>query len=46
MRQKIKPYLLGQITQTLLTSTGRVAVTSGDFVFLIKSWQGWLIWPE
>ena len=36
-------YLLGRITQTLLTSTGRVAVTSGDFSFLVKSWQGWLV---
>ncbi len=36
-------YLLGRITQTLLTGTGRVAVTSGDFLFLFKTWQGWLI---
>ena len=36
-------YVLGRITQTLLTSTGRVAVTSGDFSFLFKTWQGWTI---
>lgn len=36
-------YLLGRITQTLLKSTGRVAVTSGDFLFLFKTWQGYLI---
>ena len=36
-------YLLGRITQTLLTSTGRVAITSGDFMFLFKTWQGYLI---
>ena len=36
-------YLLGRITQTLLTSTGRVAITSGDFMFLLKTWQGYLI---
>ena len=36
-------FLLGRITQALLTSTGRVAVTSGDFSFLFKTWQGWLI---
>ena len=35
--------MLGRITQTLLRSTGRVAVTSGDFVFLFKTWQGYLI---
>ena len=36
-------YLLGRITQALLKSTGRVAVTSGDFLFLFKTWQGYLI---
>lgn len=36
-------FLLGRITQALLKSTGRVAVTSGDFMFLFKSWQGYLI---
>jgi len=36
-------FLLGLITQELLTSTGRVAVTSGDFGFLFKTWQGYLI---
>lgn len=33
-------FVLGGISQTLLRSTGRVAVTSGDFKFLISSWQG------
>lgn len=36
-------FLLGRITQALLKSTGRVAVTSGDFMFLFKTWQGYLI---
>ena len=36
-------FLFGRITQELLKSTGRVAVTSGDFVFLFKTWQGYLI---
>ena len=36
-------YLFGRITQTLLKSTGRVAVTSGDFLFLFKTWQGYTI---
>ncbi len=36
-------YLLGWITQILLRSTGRVAITSGDFTFLFKTWQGYLI---
>ena len=36
-------YLFGRITQTLLKSTGRVAVTSGDFMFLFKTWQGYAI---
>ena len=36
-------YFLGRITQTLLKSTGRVAITSGDFMFLFKTWQGYLI---
>ncbi|MBQ3323065.1 MAG: glycerophosphoryl diester phosphodiesterase membrane domain-containing protein [Firmicutes bacterium] len=36
-------YLLGRITQALLVSTGRVAITSGDFGFLFKTWQGYLI---
>ena len=36
-------YLLGRITQVLLKSTGRVAITSGDFTFLFKTWQGYLI---
>ncbi len=36
-------FLLGSVTQALLASTGRVAVTSGDFTFLLGSWQGILI---
>ena len=35
--------LLGGITHALLESSGRVAVTSGDFKFLVTSWQGILI---
>ena len=36
-------YLLGQISQALLESSGRVAVTSGDYQFLFGTWQGLLI---
>jgi glycerophosphoryl diester phosphodiesterase len=32
--------LLGKIFQALLRSSGRVAVTSGDFKFLFTTWQG------
>ena len=32
--------LLGKVFQALLKSSGRVAVTSGDFKFLFTSWQG------
>ena len=35
--------VLQGIFRLLLKSTGRVALTSGDFVFLFKSWQGPLI---
>lgn len=27
----------------LLSSTGRVAITSSDFLFLFQTWQGWMI---
>ena len=36
-------YGLGLLFKLLLKSTGRVAVTSGDFTFLFTSWQGILI---
>lgn len=36
-------FMLGSVTQALLASTGRVAVTSGDFTFLLSTWQGILI---
>lgn len=36
-------FLLGSLSQLLLASTGRVAVTSGDFTFLLGSWQGILL---
>ena len=36
-------YILGLLFRQLLKSTGRVAVTSGDFTFLFTSWQGILI---
>ena len=36
-------YLLGRITLALLESTGRVAITSGDFMFLFTTWQGYVI---
>ena len=36
-------FLLGRLFQVLLVSTGRVAVTSGDFKFIFTSWQGILI---
>ena len=36
-------FLLGRIFQFLLRSSGRVAVTSGDFLFLLGTWQGILI---
>ena len=33
-------FLLGRIFQALLRSSGRVAVTSGDWKFLFTTWQG------
>lgn len=33
-------FLLGRIFQALLKSSGRVAVTSGDWQFLFTTWQG------
>ena len=33
-------FLLGRLFRVVLNSTGRVAVTSGDFMFLFTSWQG------
>ena len=36
-------FLMGRLFRLLLNSTGRVAVSSGDLLFLIGSWQGILI---
>ena len=36
-------FLLGRLFQVLLKSSGRVALTSGDFKFLFGTWQGILI---
>ena len=36
-------FLMGRLYRLLLHSTGRVAVSSGDILFLITSWQGLLI---
>ena len=36
-------FLLGRMFQILLKSSGRVAVTSGDWMFLFTTWQGILI---
>lgn len=36
-------YVLGRLFRILLNSTGRVAVSSGDFTFLFSTWQGILI---
>ena len=33
-------FLLGRLFRVLLNSTGRVAVTSGDFAFIFTTWQG------
>lgn len=33
-------FLLGRLFRILLNSTGRVAVTSGDYLFLFGTWQG------
>ncbi|MBO5496499.1 MAG: glycerophosphoryl diester phosphodiesterase membrane domain-containing protein [Oscillospiraceae bacterium] len=35
--------LMGRVFRLLLNSTGRVAVSTGDFVFLFTRWQGILI---
>ena len=34
---------LKKLGMLLIYSTGRVAVTSGDYRFLFRTWQGWLI---
>ena len=36
-------FLLGRIFQALLKSSGRVAITSGDWKFLFTTWQGLFI---
>ena len=36
-------FLMGRVFRLLLNSTGRVAVSTGDFVFLFTRWQGLLI---
>ena len=36
-------FILGRLFQVLLRSSDRVAVTSGDFMFLFTTWQGILI---
>ena len=36
-------YILKQAAMLLLESTGRVAISSGDFGFLFKTWQGPLL---
>ncbi len=36
-------FLMGRVFRLLLNSTGRVAVSSGDFFFLFTNWQGILI---
>ncbi|MBP3891673.1 MAG: glycerophosphoryl diester phosphodiesterase membrane domain-containing protein [Solobacterium sp.] len=36
-------YILGRLFRILLNSTGRVAVSTGDFTFLFTTWQGILI---
>lgn len=36
-------YVLGYIFNGLLKSTGRVAISSDDFIFLFTTWQGLLI---
>ena len=33
-------FLMGRVFRLLLNSTGRVAISSGDFLFLFGSWQG------
>ncbi|MBQ3376081.1 MAG: glycerophosphoryl diester phosphodiesterase membrane domain-containing protein [Erysipelotrichaceae bacterium] len=36
-------WLIKAIAMWVITSTGRVALTSGDFTFLFTTWQGWLL---
>ena len=36
-------FLMGRLFRLLLNSTGRVAVSSGDFTFLFGRWQGILL---
>jgi glycerophosphoryl diester phosphodiesterase len=36
-------FLMGRLFRVLLNSMGRVAVSSGDFLFLFTSWKGLLI---
>ncbi|MDO5476722.1 MAG: glycerophosphoryl diester phosphodiesterase membrane domain-containing protein [Eubacteriales bacterium] len=36
-------YLAGRVFRLLLSSTGRVAVSSGDFIFMFTHWQGILM---
>ncbi len=36
-------FLMGRVFRLLLKSTGRVAVSTGDFLFLFTQWQGILI---
>ena len=36
-------FALGYVFRLLLRSTGRVALSSGDFAFIFTKWQGWLI---
>lgn len=36
-------FCLRKLGMLLIYSTGRVAVTSGDYRFLFRTWQGWLI---
>lgn len=35
--------LLNYLAMWAISSTGRVAVTTGDFVFLFTTWQGWAV---
>ena len=36
-------FVISKLTSLLIRSTGRVAVTSGDFLFVFTSWQGILL---
>ncbi len=35
--------IIQTLISLLITSTGRVAITSSDYLFLLTTWQGWLI---